>query len=80
MAVREADKAIDEWLTNKISQTRKLVEASTIEVEAVKSSIIAHKHHDLRSGYLMALEDTQRQLHEFWGASLDTEDSNEEKD
>ena len=60
MAVQFADKALDAWLTDKIQQTNK-------ELEGISSTVsaISYLHY-----YLKALQDTQKQLHEFWGASM----------
>ncbi len=72
MAVQFADKALDAWLTEQIQKAEKRFEASYIELNTDKNinDLIAHKTYDRRAGYLYALQDAQKQLHEFWGASI----------
>lgn len=75
MSVQFADKALDEWLTQEIANAKKLVEAAGIELEVYRKSsaglsMIAQNNFNLKSGYLYALDATQKQLHEFWGAAL----------
>ncbi len=55
MAVQFAGKALDAWLTTKIKEAQEVYD----------------KREDLYSlGCLHAWQATQKQLHEFWGASL----------
>jgi hypothetical protein len=72
MAVQFADKALNEWLIEQINKAKKLVDTAAIEVEAHKKSslghvLISHSAFERRSGYLYALQDVQKQLHELWG-------------
>lgn len=72
MAVREADKAIDEWLTAEIVRIKGFINNSIDEVKecASRGKPLNMTSFYLHIGRLESLIEAQRQLHEFWGAAL----------
>jgi hypothetical protein len=77
MAVREADKALDAWLSKELERVKGFIDEIIVDFRENHDPLSINRIIML-TGRIQALQDTQAQLHELWGSSLEIGGSDEE--